>query len=284
MEPTVKFGMNLQLWTGSVGEKHFKLFENIKKWGFDGVEIPVFVLEPRLIPKIRGCLNDLRLKLTTGTICLQENNPISTDPKIRGKAIDVLRKNIDDSIALRSEVLAGPFHSALGSFTGVPRTQQEWEWCIEYLKKGAQHAKQGGLKLSIEPLNRFECYFLNTMADSAELIKEVNDSSVGFLYDTFHANIEERDIRQSIVKNAAGINHVHISENDRGIPGTGHVRWDETLKALKEIKYSGWLTIESFGRALPELAAATKIWRELFESEESVAVEGLKFLKSKWSQ
>jgi D-psicose/D-tagatose/L-ribulose 3-epimerase len=103
------------------------------------------------------------------------------------------------------------------------------------------------------------------------------------MYDTFHANIEEKNPRNTILPFADSFVHVHISENDRGTPGTGMVHWDETFKALHEVKYDGWLVIESFGRALPDLAAATRVWRDLFPSAEEVYTQGLRFMREKWA-
>ena len=103
------------------------------------------------------------------------------------------------------------------------------------------------------------------------------------MYDTFHANIEEKDIAATIASIADSFVHVHISENDRGTPGTGHVHWDETFRALRRVNYDGWLTIEAFGRFLPALAAATRVWRDLFPSSEEVYTQGLRFLKEKWA-
>ncbi|HYV35367.1 MAG TPA: sugar phosphate isomerase/epimerase, partial [Gemmataceae bacterium] len=113
---------------------------------------------------------------------------------------------------------------------------------------------------------------------------QVNHPSFRMMYDTFHAHIEEKDPAKAIVAAADSIAHVHISENDRGTPGTGQIRWDETFKALKQIKYDGWLMIEAFGRALPDLAAATRIWRDLFPNPEEVYTNGLKFMKEMWAK
>lgn len=280
----MRYGMNLLLWTGTVTEEHFPLMEKIKEWGFDGVELPLIDADEKLLPSIRRCMDDLGLASTTGSICTAETNPIDEDPAIRKAGLDRIKKRIDWTAALGSEVLIGPYHSAIGHFKGRGRTDTEWSWCVEFLRAAGEHAAQAGVKLSVEPLNRFECYFLNTAADANRLVAEVNLPSVGYLYDTFHANIEEREIGKSFSDNCQGVNHFHISENNRGVPGTGHVHWAETFKAVKAIGYSGWLTIESFGRALPELAAATCIWRDLFDSEESVAVQGLAFSKKMWAE
>ena len=138
------------------------------------------------------------------------------------------------------------------------------------------------ITLVVEYLNRFECYFLTTAVDAKALVQSVNHPNFKTMYDTFHANIEEKNPGTAIAALGSDMVHVHISECDRGTPGTGMVHWDETFAALKKANYNGWLTIEAFGRALPDLAAATKVWRDLFPSPEDVYTNGLKFIKQKW--
>jgi D-psicose/D-tagatose/L-ribulose 3-epimerase len=271
--------MNLLLWTGSVIDAHFPLLAQIKAWGFDGAEIALFDTDDAQVARTRRELDNLGLACTSGAICSPETSPIAESVATRAAALDHLKRRIDWSAALGSDVLRGPFHSPIGVFTGKGRTEDEWHRCVEVLRQAAEYAGSAGVKLAPEPLNRFECYFLNTAADANRLAAEVNHPALGYLYDTFHANIEERDIYRSFMDNAAGINHVHLSENNRGVPGTGHVHWKETFCAIRDSGYDGWLTIEAFGRALPELAAATCIWRDLFDREEDVAVQGLAFIK-----
>jgi D-psicose/D-tagatose/L-ribulose 3-epimerase len=138
--------------------------------------------------------------------------------------------------------------------------------------------------LGVECLNRFETYLLNTHADAARFAKEVQHPQCRVMYDTFHANIEEKSIPEAIRGCADMLVHVHISENDRSTPGKGNVRWDQNFDTLVEVGYDGWLMIEAFGLALPELAAATKIWRRMFASEEQLARDGLAFMKQQVSQ
>jgi D-psicose/D-tagatose/L-ribulose 3-epimerase len=133
--------------------------------------------------------------------------------------------------------------------------------------------------LAVEPLNRFETYFLNTATDAAAICDEVGHPRVGVAFDTFHANIEEKDIGAGYRTVGKQLKHVHTCENDRGIPGSGHVEWASVFQALRDINYDGWLTIESFGFALPNLSAAAAIWRDIESSPEAIAVEGVKFLK-----
>ena len=147
--------------------------------------------------------------------------------------------------------------------------------------KAADYAKSKGITLVVEYLNRFECYFLNCAEDTARFCREVNHSHLKMMYDTFHANIEEKNIGAAVKSCADQLVHVHISENDRSTPGEGGVNWDASFAALKEAKYNGWLMIEAFGLALPDLAAATKIWRKMFPSEEHLATKGLAFMKER---
>ena len=136
--------------------------------------------------------------------------------------------------------------------------------------------------LAIEYLNRFECYFLTTAVDAVSLVKSVDHPNFRTMYDTFHANIEEARPSTAIRTIAPYMAHVHISENNRGTPGTGQVNWFESFRTLREVGYDGWLTIEAFGRALPALAAATRVWRDFFPSPEHVYTHGIKFMKSMW--
>jgi D-psicose/D-tagatose/L-ribulose 3-epimerase len=194
-----------------------------------------------------------------------------------------LKRAIDCNQALGAENMVGPFHSPLAVFSGVPPTEDERKRAADVLRPAAEHAAQAKVQLCIEYLNRFECYFLTTAADAVALVKRVNHPSFKTMYDTFHAHIEEKSQAGPIRTVAPHLGHVHISENDRGTPGTGQVRWDEAFKTLKEVKYDGWLVIEAFGRALPDLAAATRVWRDLFPTAKEVYTEGLKLIKQKWA-
>jgi D-psicose/D-tagatose/L-ribulose 3-epimerase len=138
--------------------------------------------------------------------------------------------------------------------------------------------------LACEYLNRFETYFLTCAADMVKFIKAVDHPSCRMMYDTFHANIEEKGIADAIRTAAPYTVHVHISENDRSTPGQGHVAWKETFDALDEVGYKGWMVVEAFGLALPEISAATKIWRRMYQSEEQLAGDALKFMKAETSK
>ena len=278
----MRTGMNLLLWTAHVGEEHFPLFAKLKQAGFDGVELPIFGGDKAHYQKVRKELDNHGLGCTTVTVANPNANPISPDPAVRQAGLDHIKWAIETTATLGGENLCGPYHSALGVFSGAGPTSDEKSHGADVLRQAAEFAGQHKVMMAIEYLNRFECYFLTTAADAKALVQKVNHPHFRMMYDTFHANIEEKAIGPTIESIAGHFVHVHISENDRGTPGTGHVHWDETFRALRKVGYDGWMVIESFGRALPDLAAATKVWRDLFPNPEEVYTKGLQLIKEKW--
>src|SRR5262249_50051690 len=178
---------------------------------------------------------------------------------IRKKAVERLKWAAEMGAAAGGGLLCGPYHSPLAVFSGQGPTADEKKRAADVLRQAAEAAAKLKVKLAIEYLNRFECYFLTTAADARALVDRVNHPNFRTMYDSFHANIEEKTPTKGITTLGDRLIHVHISESDRGTPGTGMVHWDETFKALRQAKYDGWLVIEAFGRALPALAAATKV-------------------------
>jgi D-psicose/D-tagatose/L-ribulose 3-epimerase len=275
----MKYGMNLLLWTGELNDGLMPILEKLKSFGFDGVEIPIFNTDLDYAAWGKR-LDAIGLERTAVTVRNVDDNPISPDAAVRRKGIEGNKRMLDCCAAAGVQTVVGPYHSALGHFTGSGRTNDEWKWGIESMRETAEHAGKVGVLLGIEPLNRFEVYFLNAQADAAEFCRQVGHPSCRMMYDTFHSNIEEKSIRKAIHDIKDMVCHIHISENDRSTPGAGNVRWDENFDAIQEIGYDGWLVIEAFGLALPELAAATKIWRRMFDDELKLAQEGLAFMKA----
>jgi len=280
----MKFGMNMLLWTTHVTEEHFPILANLKEAGFDGVEIPVFEEDSAPYERLRKELDRLALSCTTVFVIPADCSPIDRSVESRKKAMLKIRRAAKNTAILGGELMCGPFHSPLGVFTGSPPTEDERRLGAEVIRFAAEEAKKVNVKLVIEFLNRFECYFLTTAADAHAFVQRVNHDNCKMMWDTFHANIEEKDIAKSIAAVKDSIVHVHVSENDRGTPGTGHVNFLETFKALHRARYDGWLVIEAFSRALPALAAATKVWRDLFPSPEEVYTKGLRYTRVIWEE
>jgi D-psicose/D-tagatose/L-ribulose 3-epimerase len=279
----MKFGLNLLLWSGEINDALIPAVEMLKKMGYDGVEVPLFNYGLDYAAW-GGRLDSLGVQRTAVTVRGVDDNPISPDPAVRAKGVENTKRAIDCAAALGATHLVGPLHSALGHFSGKGPTQDEWKWGVESMRQAAEHAGQAKVIMGLEAVNRFECYLVNTHSDVAKLAREVNHPNCRVMYDTFHSNIEEKNVAAAIRACADVLCHVHISENDRSTPGTGNVRWAENFDTLKAINYDGWLMIEAFGLALPELAAATKIWRRMFDSEEQLARDGLAFMKAEYAK
>ncbi|PQO31496.1 sugar phosphate isomerase/epimerase family protein [Blastopirellula marina] len=275
----MKYGMNLLLWSGDPDDSLLPVIEELKAMGFDGVEIPLFNLDVDKWAKYGEKIKAMDLKCTAVTVRNEADNPISPDAAVRAKGVELNKKTLDCCAALGAETLVGPFHSAIGYFSGAGPTADEWKWGVESMRQVAEYAGEVNVMLGVEALNRFECYLLNIHSDSAKFVREVNHPNCKAMYDTFHSNIEEGDIAQAIRDCSDVLHHVHISENNRATPGTGHVDFDTNYNALKEVGYDGWMVVEAFGLALPEIAAATKIWRKMFDTELQLAKDSLAFMK-----
>ncbi len=281
----MKLGFNLLLWSTYITDEHWPIIERLKATGYDGVEIPLFEGTVAHYEALGKRLKSAGLASTgIGVMPGAGKHALSADPAERAGALVHMKWLIDCTAALGGDVCAGPFHQPLGEFTGRGPTEDEVKHCVDVHQQAAAYAAPLGITLSVEPLNRFECYFLNSARQAADLVKRVGATNYGYLYDTFHFNIEEDSITSVIPETIAQISHVHISENNRGVPGAGHIDFQSVFSALKKAGWDGWMTIESFGSALPDLAAATKIWRPLFAREEDVYEKGYTLMREGWDR
>ena len=276
---SMKFAANTFIWTDSFGAENFSLLPKLRQAGLDGIEIGM--LSPKTFPStaMRKELEEAGLECTSCSIIPQGLSLIAEDKELRRGA----RSHIEDCLKATAEaggkVLCGPLYSPVGYFTGVRRTADEWRRAVEGWQEIAPLATRLGVDVAIEPLNRFETCFLNTVHDAATLCDEIGSPSVGILADTFHANIEEKSIGPALRAAGKHLKHIHSCENDRGTPGSGNVNWPEFFATIKELHYDGWLVIESFGFSLGGLSAAASIWRDLALTPEAISFEGVKFLR-----
>ena len=258
----MKAGFNLLLWTDHVAEQHFPIVEKLARAGYDGVEIPVLEGTPSYYEKVRKVVKDNGLACDVVTNMPDVlHNPISPDRKLRANALEFMRRIIDCTQALGADLLCGPFYQPVGQFTGIGPTEDEKKRAVEHARASAEHAAAAGVTLAVEFLNRFEAYFLTTMDGVAEHVRAVGMPNFRAMFDTFHANIEEKNVAKAIETAGPYLVHVHANENDRGTPGSGHVPWKEVAAALKKVNYSGALVIESFTTTVKEIARAAAIWR-----------------------
>ena len=277
----VKYGVNFLLWSGDFTKESLPLIQKATDMGFDGVEIPIFDPDDVDVKATKDALKASGMECTCCSILGDDRDLISDDPAIRENAKNYMKECIEISAALGSPIFCGPLYSAVGKLVGRSRTQEEWDLAVTGLKQIAKIAGDNGVTLAIEPLNRFETYFINIAEDAVKLVRDVDHSNIKVHLDTFHMNIEEKDLYEAIKNTGESLSHMHCCENDRGTPGSGHIDWDGVFKALHELNYDGWIVIESFVPAIEAIAKAAAIWRELAPGgADAVAQDGLKFLKS----
>ncbi len=279
----MKIGMCMFLWTTHVTGEHEELLRKIKATGFDGVEIPVFEGSREHYAQLGAMLDRIGLERTAVSAMGDPGmNLISADAATRKAGIEYMKWAIDCAASLGAGRLSGPLHSTLGLFSGSGPTAAEKKRFVSTQRAIGDHAGKRDVTIGLEALNRFECYLVNTMDDLNAFIDDVDRPNIKAMYDTFHANIEEADPIGAFQRNRKNIVHVHISENDRGVPGRGNIPWAETFAAIRGGGYDDWLTIEAFGRGLKDLAAATKVWRDFAESAEAVYRDGYRHIRNCW--
>jgi D-psicose/D-tagatose/L-ribulose 3-epimerase len=248
------------------------------------VEVPIGDKREQNYHELGKRLKQLELGCTCVTSIFEDANPASANGEIRAKAVDQMKWRIDMAFALGAEVICGPYHSAFAHFSGEPPTEDERKYSAEVMRAAAEYAGQANIILTPEALNRFECYLYNTLDDIADLIHTVDHPNFGMIFDSHHAHIEEKNSHESIIKHADLIRHVHITESDRGTPGSGQVHWEEIFAALTKIGYDEWLTIEAFSRNKAEFASGINVWRNFQPTLDEIYQDGFKFIRSRWNK
>lgn len=275
----MKFGLNLLLWTGAFSNETLHLIDKVAEMGFDGAEITLIDLDPIDVEKTAERLKARALECIACGVMTEDANPISSDVVVRNEAVKRLERCIEIADGLGARMLSGPLYAPVGYLVGRRRTEDEWGWCRDVFKEAAKKAQQYGVTMALEFLNRFETFFINTSEDAVRMCRDVGEPCMKVHFDTFHANIEEKNVVEAVRKTGEFLGHFHASENDRGVIGSGHIPYQEIFGVLKELGYDEWVVIESFGSSFKELAAACCIWRDLLPDPDVFAREGLKYLK-----
>ncbi|MBO9614133.1 MAG: sugar phosphate isomerase/epimerase [Dyadobacter sp.] len=274
------FGASTFIWVSPFSTANIDLLTKVKNMGYDIIEIAVE--DTRIIDwkLIKDTARDLDLKITISGAFGPERDISSTDPVFRQTGKQYIIDCIRIAEQMGSPVFGGPVYSAVGKtrIVSAEQKKQEREWCVDILKEVSQVAGDCGVTLGLEPLNRFETDMINTVDQALSILDEVGNPNLKIVLDTFHSNIEEKDIPASIRKIGKDLLcHVQGNESDRGTPGTGHLEWQGIQEALTEIGYDGAVVIETFGQPSKELARAACIWRPLANSADELAEEGLAF-------
>ena len=277
----MRFGLNALLYTVSFSADDLDLIARVADIGYDGIELPFIDLDSLDPAPTRRALEAAGMEATGCATLVPGANLVSGEAAERAAGLARLKRCVDIAAEMGIEAVAGPLYAPVGFLTGSGRTDDEWQRAIDGLRAAAEYAGGAGVVLAIEPLNRFETYFLNTAADALALVEAVDHPALSVQLDTFHANIEEKDTPAAIRLLGGRLGHFHACENDRGQPGTGQVPWDDVFAALSDVGYDGWVVIETFARGIRDLCAAAFIWRDIYDSADGLARDGLAFLKQK---
>jgi D-psicose/D-tagatose/L-ribulose 3-epimerase len=277
----ITYGINTFLWASPFRTKDLHWLDHAKSLGFDLVEIPIESEGDIDYAAAAEAYQRTGLACSTCAVMGAGRDPSHPDAKIQQAGIAYLKHCIDATSQMGGKIVAGPIYAAVGRQWQQTPAQRKADLvlCARNLRVAADYAEQKGIVLAVEPLNRFETSFINLVEQAVELVELIGSPAVRLMIDTFHANIEEKQLGRAIEIAGPYLVHVHANENDRGTPGTGHVAWAEVAAALKKVNYSGALVIESFSTEVKEIARAAAIWRPPAPSPEILATEGLAFLK-----
>jgi D-psicose/D-tagatose/L-ribulose 3-epimerase len=277
----MKFGINTFLFTFPFTNESTQWFKTFKKWGFDGVEIAIddpTAIDPALIKQE---LDKAGLACVSVCGAFGPDRDLRGTPEAQANSSKYLTALIDQAVVMGTKIVAGPVYSAVGRAEAVEPAdyKKQWATVVKNLKPICKYAEKKGVTICVEPLNRFETDFINTVDQVLKLVKDVGSPALKVHLDTFHMNIEEKCQCEAIKKAGKLLGHFHACGSDRGTPGNDHINWDCIAKALKAAKYDGGVVIESFTKDVKVIAKAAAIWRQMEPSREEIATKGLKFLK-----
>ncbi|MEJ7768921.1 MAG: sugar phosphate isomerase/epimerase family protein [Chitinophagaceae bacterium] len=278
----MKLGVSTFLWVSPFSTRSFDLVYKVRDMGFDIIEVAVENKDLVDWNELRKMVSDAGLKVTISGAFGPERDISSDSERVRKQGFDYIVDCIKIAQQMGSPLFGGPVYSAVGKTRFIPEEQKKKEkaWCVENLIRIGEIASDHGIVVGVEPLNRFETDMINTAEQALSLVKEVGSPNIKVQLDTFHCNIEEKSIPDTIrTVGKELLCHVQGNECDRGTPGTGHLDWEGIKNALHEINYEGAVVIETFGEVSAEIAKAASIWRPLANSSDELAREGLAFYK-----
>ena len=278
----IRYGINTFIWASPFRTQHLGYVERAKEMGFDVMEIPIEGENDLDYAKAAEAYARAGIQSSICAVMGAGRDPSHEDEAIQKGGVAYLKHLVDAAVALKSPTVAGPLYAAVGrQWQSTPdQRRRDMERCAKNLKEVARYAEDKGITLALEPLNRFETSFINLTEQAIELMRMIGSPRVKLMMDTFHANIEEKSLGKAIEAAGRDMVHLHMNENDRGTPGTGHVPWQEIAAALKKVKFDGMLVIESFSTEVKEIARAAAVWRPLAPTPDGLARDGLAFLKN----
>ncbi len=280
MEFSLKLGISAFAWTTEFTPAHLGLLDFAHSLGFDGFEIPLFDPSKLAVNELRRGFESSGIECTICAILPSGVNPISEDATTRARSVEHLKRTIETAAAMGAHRIGGPLYAPIGYLPPHRPTADEWKWAVEAFHQITASLDAHQITLAIEPVNRSESFFLRTVADSIRLCEAIDHPRIGILIDTFHANIEEKNVVAAIESAGPWLKHLHLSENDRSLIGSGHIDFVGIIKTLRKINYDGYLMIEGFGYSEDKDNLLGTLWADPIVSSDAIAIEGMRFLKS----
>lgn len=276
----IKIGVNTLVWVLSFSEKEMSLLDKASSMGFDVIEITPGDEFRNLDPgMLRKAIKDRNLEVSLCGALDDTTDISSTDPSVRQKGIDFLKDYSDWAMEIGAKVIGGPLFSELGKkrYLADEERKAEWDRSADSLKRIGDDAAKKGVVIALEPINRFEIDMINTAEQGCRMCDQVDNPAIKLMLDSFHMNIEDKAVGDAIRASKKHLVHFHTCSNNRGIPGEGHIPWEEIKQALNDIDYKGYGVIESFAQG--QVAAFANIWRPLVKDQDDIPRKGVKFLR-----
>ena len=274
----MKLGVHAGLWMAKWTDEISPILKIVADIGFDGVEISLLGMDQYKAKSLNKIIKDFRLEVTCSDGLSVSADITSNDETIVSKGEEHLKWGIETASLLGSNYLAGVIYAPWGVFdvkNKIARTERS----ASALSKLDKILTQHDVSLGIEAINRFETDLINTADEAISLAKSSKSKNIGVLLDTFHLNIEEKNIKSAITKTGDYLKHFHVSENDRGVPGSGHIPWDDVRDGLKTINYNSWIVAEMFVISGNPASSDLNIWRNIEDDPNETAKQSLKFMR-----
>jgi D-psicose/D-tagatose/L-ribulose 3-epimerase len=275
----MKLGIHAMAWTGHWSDESLPLIDRVAELGLDFIEIPLMDVDEVHSGPIRTRLDAAGIDVVTSTVLGAATDITSDDPEVRAAGVDYLRRCVAVTSELGASQFSGVIYGMHGKRPPSRPKEQEWAWSAECLARIAEHAAAAGIVIGIEPVNRYESPLVNTCEQAVRLADMIGGPNVRIHLDTYHMNIEEKSWAEPVRLAGDRLCHFHLCENDRGIPGTGLVGWEELFGALGELCYDGYAGLESFVDVSEDMVAGTCVWRDLAPSGDVLVREGTAFLR-----
>lgn len=274
----MKLGIHAYAWCREWNNDQLDLIDRAQTLGMDFIELPLMVLDKFDTEAVGGRLKELGFAACTSTVLLDDTDITSDDPSIRAKGVDYLKRCVKATSDIGATNFSGVIYSKhIRQLDGRP-TEREYGWSADCLREAADYAKELGVVIGLEPVNRYETFLVNTCEQALMLKDMIDRENIKIHLDTYHMNIEEKSFYDATIAAGDDLIHYHLCENDRGIPGTGLVNWDDIFKALAEINYTGYAALESFVDCTDNMN--TWVWRQLAEDGDTLVREGTAFIRS----